>query len=320
MALAYALGWIRVSGGNSVLPIWVHSAIPEVRSLIGDLRERNCGRAGCRYCQEQHHPETLRFAHFQKPTFRARPAAPDGTSLQRAIAVAGLERTSLLAVLPSGGGKSICYQLPALVHYRRAGQLTVIVSPLQSLMKDQVDNLVAAGVNCAVTINSLPTPLERRAALDKIRLGDAGIVLVSPEQFRSRTFAEAIRMREIATWVFDAAVAAGASQVGQHHAAFTLVALRVVKPRQHAADVLVAQVVGRTAHDGRRERHLGRGSEKVLQLLDRAQPCLVHVDHHPCDDQLPSGSSSLARPQAHSSLETRGPFRLTPRWTRLRVC
>jgi len=48
MALAYALGWIRVSGGNSVLPIWVHSAIPEVRSLIGDLRERNCGQTGCR--------------------------------------------------------------------------------------------------------------------------------------------------------------------------------------------------------------------------------------------------------------------------------
>ncbi len=204
-ALAYALGWLRVSGGNSVLPIWVHSEIPEVRALIRDLRERNCGQPGCGYCQEQHHPESLLFAHFQKPTFRARPAAPDGTSLQRAIAVAGLERKSVLAVLPTGGGKSICYQLPALVHYRRAGQLTVIVSPLQSLMKDQVDNLVAAGVNCAVTINGLLTPLERRAALDKIRLGDAGIVLVSPEQFRSRTFAEAIRMREIATWVFDEA-------------------------------------------------------------------------------------------------------------------
>jgi ATP-dependent DNA helicase RecQ len=72
-------------------------------------------------------------------------------------------------------------------------------------MKDQVDNLVAAGVNCAVTINGLLTPLERRAALDKIRLGDAGVVLVSPEQFRSRTFTEAIRMREIAAWVFDEA-------------------------------------------------------------------------------------------------------------------
>ena len=105
------------------------------------------------------------------------------------------------------------------------------------------------------------------------------------------------------------------SPVGQHHAAFALVALRVVKPRQHAADVLVALVVSRTAHDGRRERHLGRGSEKVLQLLDRAKPCLVHVDHHPCDDQLPlrllltgapSGSFLVGntRPvQAHTTLD-----------------
>jgi ATP-dependent DNA helicase RecQ len=204
-ALAYALGWIRVSGGNSVLPAWVHTALPAVRALIGQLRETDCLRPDCSYCRQQHHPETLLQLHFQKPGFRDKPVAPDGTSLQRAIVQAGLQRQSLLAVLPTGGGKSICYQLPALVHYGRTGQLTIIVSPLQSLMKDQVDNLLAAGVHCAVTINGLLTPLERRAVLDKIRLGDAGIVLVSPEQFRSRSFGEAIRTREIATWVFDEA-------------------------------------------------------------------------------------------------------------------
>jgi ATP-dependent DNA helicase RecQ len=205
IALAYALGWIRVSGGNSVLPIWVHSAMPAVRRQIATLRERDCARPNCDYCRHQHNPEHLLATFFQKPSFRPKPASADGGSLQRAIVVAGLTRESLLAVLPTGGGKSICYQLPALVHFWRAGQLTVIVSPLQSLMKDQVDNLVAAGVMNAVTINGLLTPLERRAALDKVRLGDAGIVLVSPEQFRSRTFTDAIRMREIAAWVFDEA-------------------------------------------------------------------------------------------------------------------
>lgn len=204
-ALALALGWIRVSGGNSVLPIWVHRSLPLVRQLIVELREQDCKDPACRYCAEQHNPEHLLELHFGKPSFRPKPIAPDGSSLQRAIVTAGLAHKSLLAVLPTGGGKSICYQLPALVHYWRAGQLTVIVSPLQSLMKDQVDNLVAAGVMCAVTINGLLTPPERRAALDKIRLGDAGIVLVSPEQFRSRSFVEAIHMREIAAWVFDEA-------------------------------------------------------------------------------------------------------------------
>ena len=112
-----------------------------------------------------------------------------------------------------------------------------------------------------------------------------------------------------------AAVAACASQVGQHHAAFALVAPRVVKPRQHAVDVRVALVL--SPYTRGCERHLGRRLEEFLQLLDRAQPCLVHVDHHPCDDQptprcILTGS---ARPQAHSSLETPRP--LTPRWTRL---
>lgn len=203
--IAYALGWIRVSGGNSVLPLWVTETMPNVVEYVGRLRERDCGEPSCIYCQAQHNPETLLKSYFDKPSFRDKPAAADGTSMQRAIVQAGLQRHSLLAVLPTGGGKSICYQLPALVHYWRAGKLTVIVSPLQSLMKDQVDNLVAAGVQCAVTINGLLTPLERRAALDKIRLGDAGIVLVSPEQFRSRTFCDAIRYRQIATWVFDEA-------------------------------------------------------------------------------------------------------------------
>jgi ATP-dependent DNA helicase RecQ len=204
-ALALALGWIRVAGGNSVLPAWVHRELPAVRRLISELREQDCGAPACGYCSVQHNPEQLLRIHFGLERFRPLPAAPDGGSLQRAIVAAGLARRSLLAVLPTGGGKSICYQLPALVHYARAGQLTVIVSPLQSLMKDQVDNLDKAGVRCAVTINGLLMPIERRAMLDRIRLGDAGIVLVSPEQFRSRAFIDAIRMREIATWVFDEA-------------------------------------------------------------------------------------------------------------------
>jgi ATP-dependent DNA helicase RecQ len=204
-SVAFALGWIRVSGGNSILPHWVFHELPAVRELIAELREIDCGKPECSYCRQNHHPESLLSTLFGKPSFRAHPAAPDGTSLQRAIVSAGLARESLLAVLPTGGGKSICYQLPALVHYRRSGRLTVVISPLQSLMRDQVENLMKADIQCAATVNGMLTPLERRDVLDRIRLGDIGILLVSPEQFRSRTFVEAIRMREIAAWVFDEA-------------------------------------------------------------------------------------------------------------------
>lgn len=204
-ALAYGLAWLRVAGGNSVLPPWVYATAPKVRTLIQELREIDCAQSECGYCKHQHNPESLLLQNFQLPGFRAKPANPNGGSLQRDIVDAGLKRRSLLAILPTGGGKSICYQLPALAHYWRSGKLTVIVSPLQSLMKDQVDNLVARGIQCAVAINGLLTAPERTAALDKIRLGDAGIVLVSPEQFRNKRFVEAIRLRQIATWVFDEA-------------------------------------------------------------------------------------------------------------------
>ena len=125
--------------------------------------------------------------YFSLSEFRPQPQNDAGGSLQRDVTVAGLRGENLLAILPTGAGKSMCYQLPALAHYWRTGKLTVIVSPLQSLMKDQVDNLVKRGIYCAVALNGLLTPPERRSALDKIRLGDAGIVLVSPEQFRNKS-------------------------------------------------------------------------------------------------------------------------------------
>jgi ATP-dependent DNA helicase RecQ len=109
--LAYALGWIRVSGGNSVIPLWVMESMPAVRQHVARLREEDCGDPACGYCVEQHNPENLLQSYFQKPNFRDKPASPNGTSLQRAIVQAGLKRESLLAVLPTGGGKSICYQL-----------------------------------------------------------------------------------------------------------------------------------------------------------------------------------------------------------------
>ena len=204
-ALAYVVAWLRVAGGNSVLPPWVHRTFEEVARLVHELREVPCDDPGCGYCRRHHHPETLLARYFDKPSFRPAPANAAGGSLQRDIVVAGLGGESLIAVLPTGAGKSLCYQIPALAHYWRSGKLTVVVSPLQSLMKDQIDNLVRQGVYSAVALNGLLTPPERRQVLRKIELGEAGIVLVSPEQFRNRSFAAALAGRQIAAWVFDEA-------------------------------------------------------------------------------------------------------------------
>ena len=203
--IAYLVAWLRVAGGNSVLPPWVCRTFPQTARLIRELRDLPCGVPECTYCHTVHDPETQLAQYFGLSEFKPRPENDAGGSLQRDVTMAGLRGENLLAVLPTGAGKSVCYQLPALAHYWRTGKLTVIVSPLQSLMKDQVDNLGKRGIYSAVALNGLLTPPERRSALEKIRLGDAGIVLVSPEQFRNKSFIDAIRWREIATWVFDEA-------------------------------------------------------------------------------------------------------------------
>lgn len=204
--LAYALAWLRVAGGNSVLPPWVNLSFPKTREVIATLRDVPCADPECTWCKEQHNLLELLPKYFPGITrFRPTPSTPDGQSLQEAIAKNGFAGKSSLAILPTGGGKSLCFQLPALARYYRNGSLTVVISPLQSLMKDQVDNLEARGITCAGYLNSLLNPLERRSMLDKLRLGDLGLIFVAPEQFRSTAFANALMHREVGAWVFDEA-------------------------------------------------------------------------------------------------------------------
>ncbi|MCL2021849.1 MAG: RecQ family ATP-dependent DNA helicase [Betaproteobacteria bacterium] len=199
--IAYALAWLRVSGGNSVLAPWVRYQFPAVGKLIGELRDVPCDNADCAYCRATHDPRYELKRYFGFDDFRD----PDGKNSQYDITLAGMRGTSILAVLATGGGKSICYQLPALNRYHRNGSLTIIISPLQSLMKDQVDGLLANNIQCAAALNGLLTMPERADVLEKIQLGDVGILLVSPEQFRNKSFQKAIAHRQIGAWIFDEA-------------------------------------------------------------------------------------------------------------------
>ena len=88
-----------------------------------------------------------------------------------------------LCVLPTGGGKSLCYQLPALM---RSG-LTLVVSPLIALMKDQVDALTRRGI-AAAELNSTLTPEEQDAVLDRAAAGAVKLLYVAPERFKNERF------------------------------------------------------------------------------------------------------------------------------------
>ena len=107
--------------------------------------------------------------------------------MQQVIVEKAMAGRHVLGILPTGTGKSICYQIPALSRYEKTGALTVVISPLVALMADQVAGLEAHGIGSCVTINGLLSMPERADALDRVRLGDAGILLISPEQLRTRS-------------------------------------------------------------------------------------------------------------------------------------
>jgi ATP-dependent DNA helicase RecQ len=206
-ARAYAVAWLQVAGANSVLPVWVRRRFPQVVHLLRRLRDVPCNDGNCAYCRSTHDPHVQLQRYFAFAQFRPQPvSAGSGTGLQETIVRAAMGGQALLAVLPTGGGKSLCYQLPALVRHFRLGLLTVVISPLQALMKDQVDNLTArTGSLSAAALSGMLTPPERGEVLERVRLGDVAILYVAPEQLRNRSFRKAVGQREIGGWVFDEA-------------------------------------------------------------------------------------------------------------------
>ena len=203
--LAYVLAWLSVAGTNSVMPPWVLFEFPQASKMVKQLRDSPCEHHDCQWCREHHDPirELNRWFGFQ--SFRPEPADESGVPLQERIVQKAMLGEDLLAILPTGTGKSVCYQVPALSRYEKAGSLTVVISPLVALMADQVANLEKQGVNTCVTVNGLLSMPERRNALARIRLGDASILLISPEQLRSRSLRNALEQRQIGAWVLDEA-------------------------------------------------------------------------------------------------------------------
>ena len=203
--LAYALAWLSVAGGNSVMPPWVLHQFPEAGQLVRRLRDIACTDAACGWCRERHDARKELIRWFGFPDFRPEPADDDGNPMQRSIIEAAMADEHVLGILPTGAGKSICYQIPALSRYDKTGALTVVISPLVALMADQVAGLEARGITSCVAINGLLSMPERADALDRVRLGDAGIILIAPEQLRSIALRNALAQREIGCWVLDEA-------------------------------------------------------------------------------------------------------------------
>ncbi len=198
--LAYCLALINTRSRYSITPPWVLKNYPAVEQIMHRLRNSPC-LEGCEYCNEalDIYKGLKRFFGFD--SFRTYAGEP----LQEKAVGAAIAGKSLLAVFPTGGGKSITFQIPALMSGISSKGLTVIISPLQSLMKDQVDNLEKANITDAVTINGLLDPIERAKSFERVENGSASILYISPESLRSKSIERLLLGRNIVRFVIDEA-------------------------------------------------------------------------------------------------------------------
>ena len=198
--LAYALALIGTDDYQSVTPGWVLHNYPEVEHFIYVLCHTQC-TDGCEYCNRMldiHYNLKQLFGYDAFRTY-------DGEPLQEQASQAAVDGKSLLAIFPTGGGKSLTFQLPALMDGRTVHGLTVVISPLQSLMKDQVDNLADRGFTDAVTINGLLDPISRSLAIERVLSGDATLLYIAPEMLRSNTIERILMARHVVRFVIDEA-------------------------------------------------------------------------------------------------------------------
>jgi ATP-dependent DNA helicase RecQ len=154
------------------------------------------GQTQCRAGPRGSHRERRALDRALAEVFGLRQLRPG----QREVIERALAGRSTLAVMPTGAGKSLCYQLPALLLEGR----TVVVSPLIALMKDQCDKLVDLGIR-AVKLNSQCTAEEIKAASQAISDGTARIVLTTPERLADQEFLGLLQSGSTALLVIDEA-------------------------------------------------------------------------------------------------------------------
>lgn len=197
--LAYSLALIGADDLMSMTPPWVMHSYPKVGNVMNFLRNTPCGK--CEYCNQRLDAHSGLKDFFGYDEFRVF----DGVPMQLQAVEAAIRSESLLTIFPTGGGKSLTFQLPALMAGRNIHGLTVVISPLQSLMKDQVDNLADRGVTDAVTINGLLDPIERAAAIEQVADGTANLLYIAPEMLRSKTIERLLLSRNVVRFVIDEA-------------------------------------------------------------------------------------------------------------------
>jgi len=193
----------------SILPKWIIMNLPNTSRIIKEiLNHKHYDLWWDKFNPEKW--ELWRFFHYKE--FRDYPHEENiwneiRTTLisQKDIIEQTLKWENILAILATWWGKSLTFQLPALINSDKIGCLTIVISPLQSLMKDQVDTLNDKDIQNVWFLNWLLNPLERRDVIERIEYWGIDILYISPEMLRSRNITKILSWRYIDRIVIDEA-------------------------------------------------------------------------------------------------------------------
>lgn len=188
LCIAAILAWVVASGNSSAtrgFSLWLQH-LPPFHMVLDALRPLQ--QTGFTYQSYLEYFGLDRFRNHQEE------------AVQQILA-----GNNPLVLMSTGGGKSLCYQLPALMLHLRQRALTVVLSPLQALMEDQVRDLEAKGLTFATFINSTVSASDRKQRLDQLWEGSKGLLYISPEQLRSVSIRRLLKERIPALWVIDEA-------------------------------------------------------------------------------------------------------------------
>jgi ATP-dependent DNA helicase RecQ len=198
--LAYCIALINTNDFYSIAPPWILRNFPKTQLVMKKLRNTPCKQM-CNYCSQKLDVKIGLKHFFNYDNYREYA----GEALQEKAANAAIHGKSILALFPTGGGKSVSFQVPALMSGENERGLTIVISPLQSLMKDQVDNLEKLGITSAATINGLLDPIERKNVIERVEDGSVHLLYIAPESLRSNTTERILLKRNIVRFVIDEA-------------------------------------------------------------------------------------------------------------------
>lgn len=197
--LAYCLSIITGEPDQSIAPPWVIHKFENYHYVLGLLRGIPCAR--CEYCRDALDATKALNRFFGYDKYRLF----KGNNLQEQAVNKQIKGESIIVLFPTAGGKSITFQIPALIFGENIKGLTIVISPLQSLMNDQVKNLTEKQINQVGTINGGMNGLERMKTIERVQNGDINLLYISPESLRSPSMLKLLSKRNIVRFVIDEA-------------------------------------------------------------------------------------------------------------------